>query len=102
MISKIGYGVFSECQLNGTPLIYLPREDFAEYPVLEKAIIEWGHGFCLSSDDYCSLNWEKALEEVLLRKRPRPHRSDGPRICAQEIEKIIGCGRPTARTNTRR
>jgi len=102
MISKIGYGVFSECPLNGTPLIYLPREDFAEYPVLEKAIIEWGHGFCLSRDDYCSLNWEKALEELLLRKRPRPHRSDGPRICAREIEKIIGCGCPTARTNTRR
>lgn len=96
MISKIGYGVFSECQLNGTPLIYLSREDFAEYPVLEKAIIAWGHGFCLSREDYFSLNWEKALAEVLERQRPKPQPSDGPRICAREIEKVVRRGRPAS------
>jgi hypothetical protein len=99
MISKIGYGVFSECQLNGTPLIYLPREDFAEYPVLEKALNEWGHGFCLSRDDYCSLNWEKELSEVGSRKRPEPQPSDASRICAREIEEVVRRGRPRAKTN---
>jgi L-arabinokinase len=93
LVSKIGYGVFSECQINGTPLIYLPRKDFAEYPVLEKVLVEWGHGFCLTQDDFCSLNWEKVLSEVVLRKKPEPQPSDASRICAREIEGVVRSGR---------
>ena len=99
MISKIGYGVFSECQLNGTPLIYLPREDFAEYPVLEKAIGEWGYGFRLSRDDYCSLNWERALARAAFGQRPKPQLSDGPRMGAREIEDAVRRGSAEARAN---
>ena len=89
MITKIGYGVTSQSLINGTPLIYLPRKDFAEFPVLEQAIREWGHGYRLSQEDYCALNWGRALEEVLKRGRPKPMASDGARICAREIERLI-------------
>jgi hypothetical protein len=99
MISKIGYGVFSECQLNGTPLIYLDREDFAEYPVLEKAIREWGYGLRLSRADYCSLNWERALARAAVGPRPKPQPSAGPRICAREIEDAVRRGSREARRN---
>lgn len=89
MISKIGYGIFAQSLMHGTPLIYLPRDDFAEFPVLEKATVEWGHGYCLSRGDYCKLNWEDVLQEVISRERPAPQVADGAKICAREIEKFI-------------
>ena len=41
---KPGYGTIGECMANGTPVVYHPRNDFAEYAVLRKALIEWGGG----------------------------------------------------------
>jgi hypothetical protein len=87
MISKIGYGVYSECLLNGLPLLYVPREDFAEYPILEAGIIKWGHGICLSKSDYYGLHWDVALDAVARQSRPEPIASDGAKKCADEIMK---------------
>lgn len=38
VITKPGFGIVSECVVNRKPMIYVDREDFAEYAVLEKAI----------------------------------------------------------------
>jgi L-arabinokinase len=38
VVSKPGYGVVSDCVVNGKPLIYADRPDFREYPVLVRAI----------------------------------------------------------------
>jgi len=89
MVTKIGYGVVSQGLVNGTPLIYLPREDFAEFPVLEKAVQEWGHGYRLSKEDYHGLKWEGVLGEVSKKERPKPVPSEGGKICAREIENFI-------------
>lgn len=89
MVTKIGYGVVSQGLVNGTPLIYLPRGDFAEFPVLEKAVQEWGHGYRLSKEDYHGLKWEGVLDEVSKKERPNPVASEGGRICAREIENFI-------------
>ena len=89
MVTKIGYGVVSQGLINGTPLIYLPREDFAEFPVLEEAVRGWGHGYRLSKEDYYALEWEGVLEEVSQRGRPKPLPSEGGKICAREIENIF-------------
>jgi UDP:flavonoid glycosyltransferase YjiC (YdhE family) len=89
VIGKIGYGVVSQCRVNGTPLIYLPREDFAEFPVLERAIQEWGYGYRLSTEQYCDLKWEGALEEISGKGRPNPVFSEGAKICAREIERLF-------------
>jgi len=94
MVTKIGYGVVSQALINGTPLIYLPREDFAEFPVLEKAIQEWGHGYRLSKEDYYAVKWERVLEEVSRRERPKPVPSEGGRICARQIENLIRRSNP--------
>ena len=96
MISKIGYGTFAQSMMHGTPLMYLPRDDFAEFPVLEKAIVEWGHGYCLSREDYRHLNWEGVLQEVISKKRPAPQLSKGAKICAREIENFIRSPRTSA------
>lgn len=94
MVTKIGYGVVSQGLINGTPLIYLPREDFAEFPVLEKAVQEWGHGYRLSGEDYYALKWEGMLDEVSKRGRPNPAPSEGGKICAREIENLTRRSNP--------
>jgi UDP:flavonoid glycosyltransferase YjiC (YdhE family) len=85
MISKIGYGVYAECLLNGLPLLYVPREDFAEYPVLEAGINRWGHGIGLNKHDFYALEWDDAL--AILAEKPKPPRiiSDGAQLCADMI-----------------
>ncbi len=38
VITKPGYGIVSECIVNRKPMVYVDREDFIEYPILEAAI----------------------------------------------------------------
>jgi hypothetical protein len=92
MISKLGYGACAECFMNGLPLIYLPRAEFAEFPVLEDAVEKWGRGYLLSKDDFYALRWRDALESVAKRERPAPVASDGARECALAIEGLYHAG----------
>ncbi|NLL14503.1 MAG: hypothetical protein GX267_13955 [Fibrobacter sp.] len=89
VISKIGYGVVSECFLNGTPLIYLPRKHFAEYPVLEKAVQKWGMGYCLSQEQYYSLQWIDALNYVTQKGKCTPMTCSGAPVAAKLIQSIV-------------
>ncbi len=89
MISKIGYATVAECLINGTPLVFLPREDFAEYPVLEKEVLARGYGWKLSPEDYNRLRWDRALEEVRSRKGLPTVDPGGARLCARAIEDFI-------------
>ncbi len=89
VISKIGYGVVSECFLNGTPLIYLPRENFAEYPVLENAVQKWGMGYCLSQEQYYSLQWCDALNHVAQKGKYPPMACSGAPVAAELIQSLI-------------
>lgn len=38
VLSKPGFGILADCAANDKPLVYADRQDFAEYPVLERAI----------------------------------------------------------------
>lgn len=87
MITKLGYGAVSECFVHGTPLLYLPREDFAEYPVLEGAVKKWGGGVCLTQEEFYSLKWDYVLEN--LPSPPNSEFSGGERQCARIIEDLL-------------
>ncbi len=89
MISKLGYGTCAECMLGGLPLVYLPRENFAEFPVLHRAMSDWGHGYMLSKDDFYRLSWDRALSSIAQRPRPARMSSDGALRCAREMEKLF-------------
>lgn len=88
VISKIGYGVISECFLNGTPLIYLPREHFVEYPVLEEAVKQWGMGYCLPEKAYYNLQWRDALDQIVKKKKQPPVMVSGAKYVAEIIESL--------------
>ena len=86
MISKLGYGTCADCFLNAPPIIYLPRHDFMEFPVLEAAIKKWGHGYYLSTKEYYGLHWKEMLDAVGNREKPLPMKNTGADECAREIE----------------
>jgi hypothetical protein len=89
IIGKLGYGTCAESFINGLPMVYLPRVDFAEFPVLHAAVSEWGHGYLLSKEDYCGLNWESVLTLVEKRGKPVAMLSGGALKCARELEKLL-------------
>lgn len=60
-VGKLGYGMVSECLINGTPLLFLPRRNFAEYPVLEKAVLSNDAGIGISPESFFSLDWGAPL-----------------------------------------
>ena len=74
MICKIGYGAVAEAMIHGTPMLYLPRDDFAEYPVLDAAVRSWGGGYRLSRETFIALDWKQTLEAVIAKSRPKPCR----------------------------
>jgi L-arabinokinase len=85
VISKPGYGVVSECFLNGTPLLYIPRMDFAEYPVLKAAIDSWGGGIQIAERMLSTCEWFDLLDEIVKRKiAPLTHK-DGVQLAIREI-----------------
>jgi UDP:flavonoid glycosyltransferase YjiC (YdhE family) len=90
LICKIGYGAAAEAMINGTPLLYPPRENFAEYPVLDAAARSWGGGNTLSREAFIALDWEPTFAAVIENGRTKPlrRRSNGARICAAAIENL--------------
>jgi hypothetical protein len=86
MICKLGYGAAAECMLHGTPLVYLPRSDFAEFPVLDAAARAWGGGYCLSTDRLLSLDWQPVFDAIIEKGPPKAVPPGGARLCAEAIE----------------
>lgn len=64
VISKAGYGLVGECLSAGTPFLYCPREGFAEYGALERALSDWPGGLRLSADAFLAAEWEGALTQA--------------------------------------
>ena len=92
VISKLGYATVAECMINAVPLLYLPREGFAEYPYLEAAVDAWGFGFRLSDEAYRRMEWASILDRVPVRARVPAGPIDGAAVCAREIEAFVRAG----------
>jgi hypothetical protein len=92
MICKLGYGAASECMLHGTPFVYPPRNDFAEFPALDAGVRAWGGGHLLSTDAFLSLDWQPLLEAVIAKGPPRAVPTGGAAECAGAIERVARGG----------
>jgi hypothetical protein len=88
IVAKMGYGVFSESLLNGIPLIYPPREDFAEFPVLDAEARKLGSGVCVGMNEFCELGWSDVLDAAVDGNRMEPYACEGAMTCAEEIVKL--------------
>lgn len=88
VVSKLGYSTVGECLVNGVPILYVPRSDFAEFPVLDKAVRQWGHGYKVAREDYAALKWERVLDHVVSGPKAEPMSNNGAALCAGHIERV--------------
>lgn len=86
VLSKPGFGVLSECLANRKPLIYVEREHFREYPVLEAAIHRLLRHVHLPARDLYEGRLLDALRALPGLPEP-PEQMDlgGDRVCAERI-----------------
>ncbi len=64
VISKPGYGIVSECLANRTPLLFTSREDFREYDVLARGILDMKMGVFLPQEKFFAGDWMEALRSL--------------------------------------
>lgn len=86
VVSKPGFGLLSECVVNGKPLIYADRSDFREYAVLVEAMKGVLRQWHIPSDQLYRGELGPSLEAV--RNQPPPSRTmagGGDEIAARRI-----------------
>lgn len=69
IVAKAGYGTACEAMVAGTPLIYPPREGFAEHAVLDDVLTKWGGGVRATARQFADLDLAPLLKRAL-RLRP--------------------------------
>ena len=70
VVTKPGYGIISECIANDTALLYTPRGDFREYPVLVNEMPEYLRCGYIDHTDLFSGNWAPHLDRLLAQPPP--------------------------------
>jgi len=86
VISKLGYGMASECVAARTALMYPPREDFAEHAVLESSIEQTLPSYCMPKKDFLDGKWSSHVKKFLRRGFTwTDTRTDGAEVAAEII-----------------
>jgi hypothetical protein len=85
VVSKPGYGLTAECLATGTPLVYMPRPEFAEYPALRRALQAWSGGVEMPRADFLALRWNLTLARVPSRSAVARLPAEGGGVAAARI-----------------
>jgi hypothetical protein len=70
VVGKLGYSTLAECWGSGVPFGYVPRDGFAESPVLAAAVDEAGAGVAVSAASLRSADWEWLATVLALPRLP--------------------------------
>lgn len=86
VLTKPGYGIVSECIANDTAIVYTPRGEFAEYPVLVSHIERWLRHSFIEQSDLLAGRWRRALDMAASCTTPseRPP-TDGAEVIADMV-----------------
>ena len=82
VISKPGFGIVSDCIVNGKPLIYADRTDFMEYAILVSAIRKYLKSVHILSMDLYRGELRKSLESVWNLPEPKATLARGGDVIA--------------------
>lgn len=77
MLTKPGYNSFVEAAMNGLPVLYTPRGDWAEEPYLEKWLKEKVHCAPISRSQLENGDFHLELKELLSSERRSPTNATG-------------------------
>ncbi len=86
VVSKPGYGIVSECAVNGIKMLYTDRGPFREYDILESEMKKWIHSQYIDRNNFENGVWEPYLEPLLKRTNNiKPAAYDGAAILADRL-----------------
>lgn len=90
VVSKLGYGIVSECIINQTPLVFTSRSDFAEYDVLRDGLLETGLGHFMPLKDFLSGEWNTYLEQSMPAGITKnPVKTNGVAVVLDKISEFL-------------
>jgi len=91
IISKPGYGTWTEAWVSATPVIYIARPNFAEYPYLRDWLQQQLPAYCINDDDFQQGRWQAALDAMQGQKKLAScaARAAASQQAAQDAAKII-------------
>ncbi|MCS6772336.1 MAG: hypothetical protein NZ740_09985 [Kiritimatiellae bacterium] len=93
VLTKPGFGVLSDCAVNGKPIIYVERTDFREYPILEAAVRQYYRSVHLPAEQLYRGDLRSALEAIETAPEPVARvATGGDRAAAEIILKTAGQG----------
>ena len=85
VLSKLGYGIVSECVANRTALIYTPRGRFREYPILAAGVQEYIPATQIMPEDLITGGWLKAFDRLKEQTFPAPIDCHGSEVTAAKL-----------------
>jgi len=72
VVCKPGYGVLSECWRTGTPIAWVERPDFPEFPMLKTWLDTSMPAAGMSRSDFRQGCWQQALDQAVRHSRSFP------------------------------
>lgn len=89
LITKPGYGSFTEAACNGAPVLYVPRPDWPEQPYLLDWIALHGQARSLSAEHLESGDLRTSLAELWSLPRPKTVVPEGGRLAARMLANYL-------------
>jgi UDP:flavonoid glycosyltransferase YjiC (YdhE family) len=85
VITKLGYGIVSECIANQTPIMYTSR-DSPEHNALAQGLKKSAHAYFMSREDLLGGNWKAHLDSFFQTEYEWPGiRIDGAEVASRKI-----------------
>ena len=93
VVTKPGYGVLSDCVANAKPIAYAEREDFIEYPLLEKELKRFLKNVHVPAADLYAGRLGPALAEIEAAPAPKETLpAEGAEMAAKILMDLAGHG----------
>jgi len=89
LIGKLGYGSVTECVCNGIPLIYLPRSDWPEEPILASWLHTHGRGAALPLARAHQGDFSDVLAQTWALKQPSLPTPCGADEAARVLQRML-------------
>jgi hypothetical protein len=85
VVSKPGYGTFSEATLLGVPVVTIPREDFAEATFIIEGIANYNQHQIITPPEFFQGTWDFLYELPQQPKQSQPIAKDGNEAIAHAV-----------------
>ena len=101
LLTKPGYGSFTEAVCNGIPVLYVPREDWPEEVCLVNWLKQHGRGLAVSTQALAQGELARPLETLLNQPATTPPAPGGAEDAAAVLANYLVNRREGARENRR-